>query len=92
MGAYLLTVLAVAFVCRILKTEKTDKVRVFLSVAWVGLLAVQVLLGALTIWLQRPAVVTAAHLAVGALCLVVSVLLSFRVGWAAGTFRQGAGK
>jgi heme a synthase len=82
-GAYMLTVLAIALAFRIISKEKTDKTRVFLALTWVGLLTVQILLGALTIWLRRPVVVTAGHLAVGALCLVTSVVLSFRIGWAA---------
>lgn len=81
MGAYSLTILVIVFVCRLLTREKSDKIRVFLAVSWIGLLCVQIFLGALTIWLQRPPAITAAHLAVGALCLLVSVLLSFRIGW-----------
>ncbi len=82
MGAYLLCVLVLGFALRILAREKHDRTRVFLALAWIGLLTVQLLLGAMTIWLRRPVIVTSAHLAVGALCLMVSVLLSFRLGWA----------
>lgn len=82
-GAYALTLATLFFAFKILATEKSDRVRVFLSLVWVGLLAVQILLGALTIWLQRPVVVTAGHLAVGALCLMTGVVMSYRIGWSA---------
>ncbi len=80
--AYALTLACTLFALRVLRTEQTDRVRVFLAAAWMGLLAVQITLGALTIWLQRPVAVTSLHLAVGALCLLVSFLFTFRLGWA----------
>ncbi len=80
--AYALCIAAVVLAFRILSRERTDRIRVFLAVLWIGFLAVQIQLGALTIWLRRPVAITALHLAVGALCLVVSVVLSFRLGWA----------
>ena len=83
MLAYFLCLIVLGFSARIIAKEKTDRVRVFLSILWVGFIAIQIQLGALTIWWRRPVAVTAGHLAVGALCLVVSVLLAFRIGWAA---------
>lgn len=83
MTAYLLLFFSFAFALRVLRREKTDRVRVFIVAVWLGALTLQLLLGALTIWLQRPIAVTSAHLAVGALCLALSVLLTFRLGWAA---------
>jgi cytochrome c oxidase assembly protein subunit 15 len=83
MTAYLLCVLVLVMAFKILSRERTDRIRIFLVVLWIGFIAIQIQLGALTIWLRRPVVVTAGHLAVGALCLVVSVVLSFRLGWVA---------
>ncbi|MBY0369335.1 COX15/CtaA family protein [bacterium] len=85
--AYVLFAVTLVFVFRLVARERRDKQRVFLCVAWVGLLVLQVALGAITIWWQRPVAVTAAHLAVGALCLAASVLLSFRLGSMAGVLR-----
>ena len=82
MMAYALLFFCFVFATRILLVEKTDRVRVFLATIWFGLLTVQLTLGALTIWLRRPPLVASLHLVIGALCLAVSVLLSFRLGWA----------
>jgi len=46
-----------------------------LSLVWLGLLCVQVLLGAATIWSQKSADVATAHVAAGALSLVTGSLL-----------------
>ncbi len=53
-----------------------------LSLAWVGLIVVQVLLGAATIWSDKAADIATAHVVVGALSLLTGALLtiiSFRV-------------
>jgi cytochrome c oxidase assembly protein subunit 15 len=53
-----------------------------LSLAWLGLIFVQVLLGAFTIWSNKAADVATAHMVVGALSLVTGAMLtiiSFRV-------------
>ncbi len=81
MTAYLLCVLVLVLAAKILRRERTDRIRIFLVVLWIGFIAIQIQLGALTIWLRRPVLVTAGHLAVGALCLMVSVVLTFRIGW-----------
>lgn len=49
--------------------------------ALITLILVQILLGAMTIWLRRPVILTVFHLATGALCLATSVALTFRVFW-----------
>ncbi len=50
---------------------------------WVGLLlsvvANQIMLGAMVIWLRRPVPLTTAHLAVGALCLAFSIVVTLQV-------------
>jgi heme A synthase len=45
----------------------------------IGLLLVQLTLGALTIWTQRAVVPVTAHVAVGATVLVMSIVLTLRV-------------
>jgi cytochrome c oxidase assembly protein subunit 15 len=53
-----------------------------LSLAWLGLILVQILLGAATIWSNKAADIATLHVLAGALSLVVSALLtvvSFRV-------------
>jgi cytochrome c oxidase assembly protein subunit 15 len=47
-----------------------------LGAAWTGLVCLQALLGASSIWSGRAVPLTVAHLAVGALCWVTGVLLS----------------
>jgi cytochrome c oxidase assembly protein subunit 15 len=53
-----------------------------LSLAWLGVIAVQILFGAVTIWSNKAADIATAHVVVGALSLVTGALLtiiSFRV-------------
>jgi heme a synthase len=44
------------------------------AATWAGLLAIQLLLGALSVWSRKDPVLTTAHLATGALCWVTGVL------------------
>ncbi len=48
--------------------------------AWAGLVTIQVLLGALSIWSRKAPSLTAAHLATGALCWVTGVLAAACLG------------
>jgi cytochrome c oxidase assembly protein subunit 15 len=50
------------------------------AAAWTGLVAIQILLGALSIWSRKAPSLTAAHLAGGALCWVTGVLATVCVG------------
>ena len=53
-----------------------------LSLAWLGLILLQITLGAVTIWSNKAADIATAHVVVGALSLVTGSLLtivSFRV-------------
>ncbi|MGZ6971468.1 MAG: COX15/CtaA family protein [Thermoanaerobaculia bacterium] len=50
------------------------------AAAWIGLVVIQVLLGALSIWSKKAPPLTAAHLAGGALCWVTGVLSTVSVG------------
>ncbi len=65
-----------------------------LSLAWLGLITVQILLGAATIWTNKAADVATAHVVVGALSLATGALLtivSFRVLIPARMAEQAAG-
>jgi cytochrome c oxidase assembly protein subunit 15 len=65
-----------------------------LSLAWLGFITVQILLGAATIWTNKAADVATAHVVVGALSLVTGALLtivSFRVLMPAHMSEQAAG-
>ncbi len=53
------------------------------AIALLALVVVQILLGGVTIWTRRAVTPTTAHVAVGALLLVTSVLLAVRIGAAA---------
>jgi cytochrome c oxidase assembly protein subunit 15 len=60
----------------------------FAAVGWIGLVIVQVALGAWTVWSNKAADVATAHVLVGALTLVTGVLLSVslsRLLWRATT-------
>lgn len=57
------------------------------STAWVGLIILQVALGAWTIWSNKAADVATAHMAVGALTLLLGAVFSFRLCRAAGPQR-----
>lgn len=87
--AYVLFASSLFLILRIVSNERRDKARVFLCVTWTGLLVLQIVLGAATVLLRRPVAITTAHLAVGALCLVVSVLLSLRLGQMSGVLSRG---
>lgn len=68
--------LLVAYLCsRIHKHYSSHLDIVMLSGAIMGLIFVQILLGAMIIWLRRPVPFTMLHLVTGALCLAFSVSL-----------------
>jgi len=79
LGAYLLTLMVVSL-CLHVYRRFSDNLEI---IQWVGimvaLVAIQVLLGGLTIILKRPIYITVTHLAVGALCFATSVSLTIRV-------------
>ena len=83
-GLVLLGVVAVFR--RAAKTSRLRATKAWSS-AWLGLVALQVLLGAWTIWSNKAADVATAHMAVGALILLLGALFSFRLCRAAGAQR-----
>jgi heme a synthase len=78
----LLLILGVAWMAgATLKRVGTGAAPGRLAVLWLGLLFIQVVLGAATIWTNKAADIATAHVAVGALCFVTGVgltLLSWR--------------
>jgi cytochrome c oxidase assembly protein subunit 15 len=79
LGAVLVTFCAGWTVLRIVRHYRTET-RLWRP-AWllVGLLVLQLTLGALTIWTQRAVVPMTAHVAVGAVVLATSLVLTLRV-------------
>lgn len=77
-GAVVVTVCVVLLVLRIARSFR-GSTTLMQPVVWlVTLLGVQLLLGALTIWTHRAVVPTTAHVAVGALVLANSLILTLR--------------
>ncbi len=76
-GAVLVSGFAVTFACLVLRRRQNRLV--LPALALIGLIATQVTLGVLTVLLRKPADVASAHVAVGALVLVTSFLLTVRL-------------
>jgi len=77
----LVVVLLVVFATRALaRLSSVHTVFGGFAAAWTGLVAIQILLGALSIWSRKAPSLTAAHLAGGALCWVVGVLAAACLG------------
>jgi cytochrome c oxidase assembly protein subunit 15 len=74
-GAVLITVGILAAAAAMWRTAGTAPILRRWSAAWVGLVFVQFLLGACTIWTNKAADVATAHVATGALTLVLGALL-----------------
>ncbi len=73
-GAVVVLVLVLTAVRALARLSERNAVFARLAAAWFGLVGVQVLLGALSIWSRKAPSLTAAHLAGGALCWVTGVL------------------
>jgi heme a synthase len=76
-GALLVIVVALMNVLHVLGTYKDAKLREP-AVLLLALMAMQVLLGALTVWTGKGVQIATSHVALGALLLAVSVVLSIR--------------
>jgi cytochrome c oxidase assembly protein subunit 15 len=85
LGAYTMATLAVVLCTRVMRGQPDQLGLVGLSGGLLALISIQVMLGASIIWLKRPVVITSLHLAVGALCLATSVLLTVRVFYLSAT-------
>jgi cytochrome c oxidase assembly protein subunit 15 len=79
-GAVVVLALVLAAVRALGRLSLVSPVFAGFAAAWTGLVAIQILLGALSIWSKKSPSLTAAHLAGGALCWVTGVLATVCVG------------
>jgi cytochrome c oxidase assembly protein subunit 15 len=79
-GAVVVLALVLAAVRALARLSAVNPVFAGFAAAWTGLVAIQILLGALSIWSKKAPSLTAAHLAGGALCWVTGVLATVSVG------------
>ena len=79
MGAFVMVGLVVAWVARIYRTYWNQFNLLLYAGAVMGFVWIQVMLGAMVIWLRRPISLTTIHLVVGALCLGSSVALTLQL-------------
>ncbi len=79
-GAVVVLVLVLSAVRALARLSAVNSVFSGFAVAWTGLVAIQILLGALSIWSRKAPPLTVAHLAGGALCWVTGVLAAVSVG------------
>ena len=79
-GAVVVLALVLAAVRALARLSAVNPVFSGFAAAWTGLVAIQILLGALSIWSKKAPSLTAAHLAGGALCWVVGVLAAVCLG------------
>ena len=77
-GALIVSVCVVWLVVRLVRNYREDPAFLRPALLLAGLLAVQILLGALTIWTHRAVVPTTTHVAVGAMILVTALVLTLR--------------
>ena len=79
-GAVVVLALVLAAVRALARLSAVNPVFAGFAAAWTGLVTIQILLGALSIWSKKAPPLTAAHLAGGALCWVTGVLATVCVG------------
>ncbi|MFI5119403.1 MAG: heme A synthase [Thermoanaerobaculia bacterium] len=79
-GAVVVLALVLAAVRALARLSAVNSVFAGFAAAWTGLVAIQILLGALSIWSRKAPPLTVAHLAGGALCWVTGVLATACVG------------
>lgn len=77
-GAVLVTIFVLALATLIIRRYRTQPKLLTPAVLLIGLLLAQLTLGVLTVLLRKPADVASAHVAVGALVLVTSFVLTAR--------------
>ncbi len=78
MGAFSLALFSAVIAGYILTRYSAHWDLVGVAGALIGLVSIQIMLGAVIIWTKRPVLVTMTHLAVGALCFGTSVLLTVK--------------
>ncbi|NBX93875.1 MAG: heme A synthase [Proteobacteria bacterium] len=78
-GAFVMVTLVAALVARVYRLYWNQFVLLLYAGALMGFVWMQIMLGAMIIWLRRPLALTTIHLAVGALCLASSVTLAIQL-------------
>lgn len=78
-GALLLLLTVILFVVRAVKVTPLGHWLRSWSLLWAGAVLLQILLGAMTIWFNKPADVATAHMALGALLTGFVIVLTFRL-------------
>lgn len=77
-GALVVTILAVWTIARIVRNYRQEKKLLRPALLLAVTVAIQITLGAFTIWTQKAVVITTAHVATGALILGTSLVLALR--------------
>ena len=75
-GAFVVSVCACLLIVRIVRNHRDEAMLRRLAVFLAGVLALQLMLGALTIWTRRAVVPTTAHVAFGAVTLALCLMLT----------------
>ncbi len=78
MGAYTLATFTTILAVYILNRYETHLNLVSVAGGLIALVIMQVMMGAMIVWLKRPVLLTMSHLAVGALCFGTSILLTLK--------------
>ncbi|MCH7548267.1 MAG: heme A synthase [Candidatus Krumholzibacteriota bacterium] len=78
LGAAVVTVCVAWLVVRIVRDLRGEKMFTRPALLLAGMLVVQLVLGAMTIWMRRAVVPTTAHVALGAAVLAVSLVITLR--------------
>ncbi|HSB64165.1 MAG TPA: COX15/CtaA family protein [Thermoanaerobaculia bacterium] len=79
-GAAVVLALVLLAVRALARLSAVSPVFAGFAAGWAGLVAIQILLGALSIWSKKAPPLTAAHLAGGALCWVTGILAAVSIG------------
>jgi cytochrome c oxidase assembly protein subunit 15 len=80
LGAVVVLVLVLVAVRALSRLSSVSPVFAGFATAWTGLVFIQILLGALSVWSRKAPPLTVAHLAGGALCWVTGVLATVCLG------------
>jgi cytochrome c oxidase assembly protein subunit 15 len=80
LGAVVVFVLVLSAARRLGRASSVNPLLGTVAAAWVGLVSIQGVLGALSIWSRKAVPVTVTHLAVGALCWALGAVCTLTVG------------
>ena len=78
-GAFVMVALVALLIARVYRLYWNQFQVLLYAGALMGFIWIQVMLGAMVIWMRRPLSLTTIHLVVGALCLASSVLLAVQL-------------